>query len=246
MGCPAGGDGVSVADIFPLDATYFRTPLGVLPVSATTSAFAIAVAVAFFQGQAFDIYPKTPYNQEWGLRPSITTNILLSLRIKILGKLLKFVCVNVTSMTMSSVAFPTLLIMSIASSTFPYWAKRSPILFFCYFYGQTMNCHFCSSDVHVLRLEPKFFAVKILPVNYLDPCSVANRTSHIALERRLNKFGSNMQAFRVSSIVSLLTPINFWLYMSVVSGEIILVFTGSKASGIVMNSFPLSISLYIF
>lgn len=63
-GISCWGDRVSVADIFPLDATYFPTPLGVLPVSATTFAFAIAVAVAFFQGQAFSICSKTTDNQK--------------------------------------------------------------------------------------------------------------------------------------------------------------------------------------
>lgn len=104
VSCWGVGGGGSDANFCPLDTTSFRTPLGVLSISAATVAFAVAVdvVVTFFQGQAFAMCHEAPHKQQWGFQPSTTTSILLSLHIKMLGMFLKFLRVNVTSMTITS------------------------------------------------------------------------------------------------------------------------------------------------
>lgn len=189
------------------------------------------------------MYLEVPHNQQCSLQPLTTTRILLSLHIQMLVISLKLLHVNVTSMTMLPVAIPALLITPTTSSTFTYWAKRSTLYLRCV-YGHPMNYHFCSSGAHVFSLEPKIFAIKIFPTNCLASCTVASRTSYIALACRAITLGPICKLFRVSSIVSLLIPINFWLFTLVIIREIILVFSASKASVVVRKLFPLRNSLY--
>lgn len=62
--------------------------------------------------------------------------------------------------------------------------------------------------------------------------------SHIALFHRANTIAPMLRRFRVSSMTSLLTPINLRVLISVVNRETVLVFTVSRRDGTDSSSFP--------
>lgn len=78
--------------------------------------------------------------------------------------------------------------------------------------------------------SPTVFAVCTLPTR---------RLSHIVLDILANALGVILRVFKDSSKISLLTPINFRLFTSAVSRDIILALMASRVSSIVRNSFPL-------
>lgn len=81
-----------------------------------------------------------------------------------------------------------------------------------------------------------FLVVKSLPASCLAYWSGARRMSHKAFVLLDKSLELIFRVFKVSSIFSLLTTINFWLFTTVANRDIIRVFTTSKARGTVRNS----------
>lgn len=116
-------------------------------------------------------------------------------------------------MTKSPLAMPTFLIVTETSSTWLYQAKKAFIRFLL------MSTGTPSTVIRVFRVPMYLvwrrtdFIVKILPANCLASCSVANKISHSAFDLLARILGPILRIFTVSSIVSLLTPLNFQLYI---------------------------------
>lgn len=79
--------------------------------------------------------------------------------------------------------------------------------------------------------------VRLFPTCCFTSCSGARRISHIALDLLAKRFCEILRLFQPSSLVSLLTAINFRHFASVDSREIILALTAFKVSGIVKNHY---------
>lgn len=90
------------------------------------------------------------------------------------------------------------------------------------------------------------FDVSILLASCLASCLISRRLSHIVSNLLVSTFSLRLKLFRASFMVSLLTPVNFWLFISVVNREIVHVLMASIASGTVKNSFPSVNSAYFF
>lgn len=83
------------------------------------------------------------------------------------------------------------------------------------------------------------FAAKMMPANCLATCSVASKMFHSAFDFLARILKPAVTIFNASFIVSLLIPVNYRLFTSVVTRKIVLALTAFSASGIVRNSFPL-------
>lgn len=89
----------------------------------------------------------------------------------------------------------------------------------------------CLSGAHVFSLQPHRFCCEDVPSRDLDVSSIVSRIPHITLLLWTNAFAPILSVFRTSPIVSLLTPINFFDFMSVVRREIVLILSDSKSEG---------------
>lgn len=124
--------------------------------ATTTTATTVVVVgrigdIEFFAGHALDMCPKAPQDQQYGLRPSITTNIRFSWHVNMFGIFRKAFLVNVTCTIISPVAIPDLFMIDDTSSACPYFEKKAPRRFSHISTG--MNCNFCPQVAHVFRLK---------------------------------------------------------------------------------------------
>lgn len=94
-----------------------------------------------------------------------------------------------------------------------------------------------SLSFRCLYTPSEVLVVKISPASCLASSSVTSKMSHITFDLLARILGPIFRLLSASTKMSLLIPINFWVFTSMVSKEIILVFTVFIASGIVRSSF---------
>lgn len=85
---------------------------------------------------------------------------------------------------------------------------------------------------HIFYLESNYFAVNKRTALCLAFCSVVSRMYHIDFDHVARMFGTILRLFSASYIFFLLTQINFRVLTSVVTEEIVFVFTAFSASRI--------------
>lgn len=100
----------------------------------------------------------------------------------------------------------------------------------------TVKCDFCLPCSQVLCSLTNF-EVRILPANVLVSSTAVSKMSHIAFDLLANTLRVILRLFIASSIISLLAPINFLVFTSVVSRELVIDAYASKTEGIVRSSF---------
>lgn len=109
-------------------------------------------------------------------------------------------------------------------------------------YGYPIDSDFVLRVSTYCVFSSKFFIANILPAKILVWYSVCSNKSHRAFVLRARNLGLILNALSASSIV--LTPINLCGFTSEVSRHMMRLFTASRASLIVRNSFSRNDSSY--